>query len=581
AADQAAQTAAAERGVAEGQRAEAQQTAEVEATQRAIAEGEAMREARVARIRALVAQAKEASQDLAILLAIEAMRINIDAGEPIRLEIEQVLRDALSKIGGRPLDAQAFAVAISPDGRFLVTESAEQITVWDLTVADPRITAWRLPNDAGSLAAPSFSPDSRTLVTIRAGITVLLWDLSTPEPQTAARELRGHWGRIAALAFSPDGSTLASAGEVVRLWNLNNRNPGANALVFNGHESIMPFEPAQNSIYMGDGVRDVAFTPDGLTLISGGADGTIRLWDLRRANPEVNSLVLSSNLRGRVIDQRYIAGGVEALLVSPDGRTLIAGGEDGVKLWDLRATNPSASAQQLPQAASPLVISQDGRMLITGHVAQSDQTWESPSALRWDLTNPTSITEYTAQKLYHRAPVWTLTLSADGKTLVSIDGEGYVYVWDVTSLDGQLSSRTLPVPVAAIPQYPMKSRAVALSPDGHRLAIGGRIWQLDEPDQAGITYTLREQNNFYPYTLRFSSDGAHLLAGESETVHLWDLRIPDPGTNVRLLPSEGYGAEFFSLGQQQQLLAISGPEYTIQIWDLAHTEPILRDTLTG
>src|SRR5438309_3129804 len=76
------------------------------------------------------------------------------------------------------------------------------------------------------------------------------------------------------------------------------------------------------------GVNAIAFAPDGKTLASGGADGSIIVWDVAAGEP------LAAVLAGP-------RQGGSSGAFSPDGRILAAGGGDGtVVTWDLGRREP-------------------------------------------------------------------------------------------------------------------------------------------------------------------------------------------------------------------------------------------------
>ena len=148
---------------------------------------------------------------------------------------------------------------------------------------------------AAEVTCVAFSPDSKTLATGLAGRyaekpvggphfppkvdiapgkhAVQLWNL---EPERLRSQLILNSSRINGLAFSPDGHWLADVGGdrrdpkapgFAQLWGLTQPGEVLDRPSFSleGHEG---------------NVHAVAFTPDGKTLITGGADATIKLWQV-------------------------------------------------------------------------------------------------------------------------------------------------------------------------------------------------------------------------------------------------------------------------------------------------------------
>jgi WD40 repeat protein len=221
-------------------------------------------------------------------------------------------REVFTLPGSHPGDPEYFAVAFSPDGRYLVTGRLNgNVQVWDALTgeevgtlgtheramrgvifsrdgrhlasisADGLVKLWdatrldekqepRLILQArllGPCLNVAFSPDGRRLATGGEENTVKIWDVQTGEEQLT---LRGHKGDIYTIAFSPDpaGRWVASAGEdsIIKVWNSHS---GKLVRSFRGHTGL---------------VSSVAFSPDGRRLISGSRDHTAKVWDLTQLN---------------------------------------------------------------------------------------------------------------------------------------------------------------------------------------------------------------------------------------------------------------------------------------------------------
>lgn len=201
------------------------------------------------------------------------------------------------------------------------------------------------------------------------------------------------------LAFSHDSTKLAAGGEdgSVHLWKINVNNQSFIGRLSSGFKKMrLMFKVNGHSEF----IRTLAFSPDGKTLATGGRDKIIKLWN----DADGTELFTLTGHESRV----------DSLAFSPDGKTL-ASGSGKLYLWDVET---GIELKRIPSDRkidiSSLLYSPDGNSIILGG-SDGINLYDTRSGLISNL---------------HLGSTNTLKFSADGKTLMSVEGSGSVLFWD-------------------------------------------------------------------------------------------------------------------------------------------------------
>ena len=219
------------------------------------------------------------------------------------------------------LDDRVNVVKFSPDGKLLATGGGAptrggEIKLWQVATGKLMHSFTNVHSDA--VFGLDFSPDGKYLASGAADKFVKVVELATGR---VVRQFEGHTHHVLGVSWNRNERTLASAGadNVVKLWDFVTGEKKKNIAGFDKEVTAISFV----------GYTDQALAASG--------DGKVRL--VREDGNEVRSFSGANDF-------------VESVAATPDGKTVIAGGQDSVlRVWD--GTSGKLIASFPPPVAPP------------------------------------------------------------------------------------------------------------------------------------------------------------------------------------------------------------------------------------
>ena len=350
---------------------------------------------------------------------------------------------------------------------------------------------------------------------------VWMRSLRPPEMHLGTKQrmiLKGHEDPVYTVAYAPDGLSIISGSEdaTIRVWDARS---GQQRLYLIGHDG---------------GVDSVAYAPSGDRIVSASMDKTVRVWD-SCSGQQLLCLI------GHELP-------VTCAAYAPDESCIVSCSADRtIRTWDAQSGQELLCITGHENYVSSVAYSPDGLRIVSGSSDNTVRVWDAGSGQQifcltghedrvrcvsyapdgshivsgaddrtvriWDARS--------GQQRYclpgHTAPVWSVVYSRDGSRIVSGSGDKTVRVW--AALNGQQ--------ILCLTDLESSVSSVAYAPD-KALIVGGlwdktiRVWGAHSGEQF-----LRLIEHDYPVTgVAYTPDGTRIVSGSwDRTVRVWDSRI--------------------------------------------------------
>ncbi|MFZ4573424.1 MAG: WD40 repeat domain-containing serine/threonine protein kinase [Phycisphaerales bacterium] len=254
----------------------------------------------------------------------------------------------------RPKDMDGYRAIFSRDGaRVAVPGSQGGVRVFDTDTLTPIAF---LTGHRNIVSGRDFSPDNRRLATASIDGTAQIYELPAAPSLSSADVppalVLEHPTTVDNIRFSPDGRLVATIGgdRAIRVWDVSDEGvKRASAQTIGRRSADLLATFASEKLFPGP----LMFTPDGTSVAGRETDGTVRFWDLGAAD--------AVTLRGH-------AGLVNRAEHAPEAGLIVSAGWDGwkgsagsVRLWEAATGEPIAALGEPGEVAYLLSVSPDGR----------------------------------------------------------------------------------------------------------------------------------------------------------------------------------------------------------------------------
>jgi WD40 repeat protein len=316
-------------------------------------------------------------------------------------------------------------------------------------------------------------------------------------------------------------------------------------------------------------ILQVAVSPDGQHIISGGYDNSIKIWNLETGKLE-RSIEYDSNIEfdpnigfidktgnGKKIDPISV---IHSLVISPDGQRIISGGWDGnFKTWNLETGKLENVIKSHSKWISSLAISPDGQRIVSGGVEDKNNSIEV-----WNL----AMGKLEHKLEGHSRSAFRFSISPDGRYIISGSFDKSIKIWN---LDTGKLERTLVGHSGGIYSLAISSSGqYIVSGSGNQTThmFGGsgdydntiKIWNLET---GKLERTLVGHSDVV-WSVAISPNEKYIVSGSADkSIKIWNL---ETGKLERTLVGDSKGVQSVAISPDGQYIVSGGQDNDIRLW---------------